>query len=262
MQALLVRVGIDLSEKSGGWNAPVNPDTDEFAYVPILEDEGKGKKKIRPQFKDKVFYKYKQFEIPCRKLCRKLPVKFKDKYAHLDPDFKYLTYGDEGDRGKPIRELANGDILAFYASLSPVKPCNQKLIYALIGLYVVDRIKPALDIPPEDWDKNAHTRREPDETDIVVFAKPKPGLSGRLERCIPIGSYRKGGKHQKKAYWLEEEFSDKWGRLSTSADFLHPTDYLQRSPRLLHFSEPERFYKWFKEQNIRLVARNNVMTSI
>lgn len=37
MKAILVRVGIGLSQKSGIWNAPVNPNTGEFAYVPILE---------------------------------------------------------------------------------------------------------------------------------------------------------------------------------------------------------------------------------
>ena len=37
MEALLVRVGIDSGQKNGKWNAPVNPDTNEFAYVPIVE---------------------------------------------------------------------------------------------------------------------------------------------------------------------------------------------------------------------------------
>ncbi len=33
MKALLVRIGVD--QAFGGWNAPVNPDTGEFLYVPI-----------------------------------------------------------------------------------------------------------------------------------------------------------------------------------------------------------------------------------
>jgi len=243
MQALLVRVGIDLSKKSGVWNAPVNPDTAEFAYVPILEHEGNRKKKIRPGYE----ISYEQFKVPCEKLGKKLPSKFYDKRAHLDPDFEYLTYGDEGDRGKPIWGLENGDILAFYASLCPVKPCNQKLIYALIGLYVVDRIKPALEIPQEDWHKNAHTRRNPDKTDIVVFANPD--LSGRLERCIPIGGRRDG------AYRVTNELLSEWGGLSVK------DGYIQRSAKLPSFSNPLKFSEWFKEQkkNIRLVAENNLI---
>lgn len=238
MQALLVRVGIDLSKKSGVWNAPVNPDTGEFAYVPILENEGNGKKKIRPGYE----VSYEQFKVPCQKLGKKLLPRFYDKRAHLDPDFEYLTYGDEGDRGKPIWELANGDILAFYASLCPVKPCNQKLIYALIGLYVVDRIKPALKIR-KDWHTNAHTRRNPDETDIVVFAKP--GLSGRLEQYIPIGGFRNG------AYRVTNELLSEWGGLSVKEG------YIQRSAKLPSFCDPDKFYEWFQKQHIRLVARNN-----
>ena len=33
MRGVLVRVGID--QAFGGWNAPVDPDTHEFVYVPI-----------------------------------------------------------------------------------------------------------------------------------------------------------------------------------------------------------------------------------
>jgi hypothetical protein len=238
MQALLVRVGIDLTEKSGAWNAPVNPDTGEFAYVPILEDEGKGKKKIRPGYE--TFYD--QFKA-CQKLDKELHPRLHDQHAHLDPDFECLTYGDEGDRGKPIWGLASGDILAFYASLCPVKPCNQKLIYALIGLYVVDRKKPALEIPQEDWHRNAHTRRNPDETDIVVFAKP--GLSGRLERCIPIGKFRD------RAYRVTNELLSEWGGLSVK------DGYIQRSAILPSFCDPDKFYEWFQKQKIQLVTRNN-----
>ena len=39
--ALLVRVGIDSSY--GGWNAPVNPYSLEFAYVSIPEDNEKSR---------------------------------------------------------------------------------------------------------------------------------------------------------------------------------------------------------------------------
>lgn len=35
MRAYLVRIGVD--QVFGGWNAPMNPDTGEFVYVPIPE---------------------------------------------------------------------------------------------------------------------------------------------------------------------------------------------------------------------------------
>jgi len=38
MKALLIRIGVD--QAYGGWNAPVDPSTWEFAYVPIPEGSG------------------------------------------------------------------------------------------------------------------------------------------------------------------------------------------------------------------------------
>ena len=54
---------------------------------------------------------------------------------HLDPDFKYLTYGDRFPRGKEISTMKRGDFIAFYAGLKPIIQWDQKLVYALIGLY-------------------------------------------------------------------------------------------------------------------------------
>ena len=133
MKALLVRVGIDLSKKSGGWNAPVNPDTGKFAYVPIIEDESKGKKKIRYGYETS----YDQFKDVCQNLDVELPKKLYGECAHLDPDFEYLTYGDERNKGAQLKNLGEGDILAFWAGLSLPKARPRELIYALIGLYVV-----------------------------------------------------------------------------------------------------------------------------
>lgn len=243
MKALLVRVGIDLT--SGGWNAPVNPHTFEFAYVPIPENEGKEKdgtkkKPIRPGYGKS----YEQFKICCQKFGKNVPEQLlnKNKYAHLDPDFSKLTYGDENQRGNRIRELEEDDIIVFYAGIRSTG-LEQKLIYALIGLYVVDKVIPAELIPEKDWDKNAHTRRHFDKTDIIVFAKS--GRSGRLERCIPIGEYRS------KAYRVTCELLGEWGGLGVKNGFI------QRSGTLPWFCNPEKFCKWFQDQHIKLVESNN-----
>jgi len=153
IKAILVRVGIDSSKKSGNWIAPVNPATDEFAYVPIREDEGKDKdgikkKPIRPGYGRT----YKQFKKPCKNLGKELHRKFLEKgiFAHLDPDFEYLTYGDEDNKATQLRNLnlGKGDILAFYAGLDPPDAERKagKLIYALIGLYEVACVMYAKDI--------------------------------------------------------------------------------------------------------------------
>lgn len=241
MKALLVRVGIDSSEKSGGWNAPVDPVTREFAYVPILE-----RGKVIPEYKRT----YEQFETICKKFGNNhhLPTKFMNNNppAHLDPDFSYLTYGDEGKRGERVWELEEDDIVAFYAGLRSTES-ERNLIYALIGLYVVNKIIQAKLISEKDRDKNAHTRKQPDETDVIVFAKS--GLSGRLERCIPIGECRS------KAYRVTCGLLGEWGGLCVKNGFI------QRSGTLPWFCNPEKFYKWFRNQNIRLVECNNPLAT-
>jgi len=239
MKAYLVRVGIDSTPESGSWVAPVDPQTHKFAYVPIIENETKGRKPIRAGHGTA----YDEFKAACESLGKQLPQKLLKEHSHLDPDFRYLTYGDKNLRGRPLLGLASGDILAFYAALRPVKPCKDKLIYALIGLYVVDRVILAKAVPEGDWHKNAHTRREPDPGDIVVFGKE--GLSGRLERCILIGRWRRG------AYRVTEELLYEWGGL------LVKDGWIQRSAVLPQFLAPQEFYDWFTKQNVGLVAKNN-----
>jgi hypothetical protein len=218
------------------WGAlqPINPDTYEFVYVPIPEE-----KETRPEYKKT----YDQFIVPCQNLGQVLPRQLLSRFAHLDPDFLYLTYGDEKSKGERIKIVQEGDVLAFYSGLKPIKPCEHKLIYALIGLYVVDKVLSANQITKKDWDKNAHTRKRVNETDVVVFAKP--GLSGRLERCIPIGEFRNG------AYRVRKELLDKWGGLKVEDGFI------QRSATLPWLCNPEKFYDWFKKQNVMLIAANN-----
>jgi hypothetical protein len=87
MNAYLVRVGIDSTEESGHFNAPVDLETMEFAYVPIIE-----KREMHPNCEKPL----EVFEDICRKFCVPFPPNLKDKKAHIDPDFSKLTYGDIG----------------------------------------------------------------------------------------------------------------------------------------------------------------------
>jgi hypothetical protein len=69
-----------------------------------------------------------------------LPAHLAPQHMHLDPDFDYLTYGDQGERAKQLSEKVRnkGDIIAFYAGLKDVR--GKQLIYAIIGLFIVDEI--------------------------------------------------------------------------------------------------------------------------
>lgn len=234
VRGLLVRVGID--QAYGGWNAPVDPETHEFAYVPI-PDSAQHAELATP---------YSQVEEAVARFAGvKLPKSVRAEAMHLDPDFSHLTYGDVGTRrGRGASRLAKGDFIAFYSSMRPTRPADHTLIYALIGFYRVHEVAWVEGIPRERWGENAHTRRlDASPTDIVVRAQP--GVSGRLRRCIPVGEYRD------RSYRVRRDLLRAWGPLSCRDGFL------QRSAVPPSFVFPERFLSWLDDQHPEFVATNN-----
>jgi hypothetical protein len=233
MKGLLVRVGIDSTD--GCWNAPMRLASGEFAYITITDTKPLRDGMARP---------YDQFIPVAKRFGEQLPPPLLGTPTHLDPDFDQLTYGDQGQRGKRITSLlTTGDLLAFFAALRPVDGPARPLIYALIGLYVVEEIVPAKSVPKSRWAENAHTRRVPGDSDIVVRAKP--GVSGRLRRCIPIGELRD------RVYRVRNDLLDAWGGLDIKDGYIH------RSVRLPAFYDTAKFYRWFHAQKPELVAENN-----
>ena len=118
-----------------------------------------------------------------------------------------------------------------------------RLVYALIGLYVVEEIVAAIQVPAERWHENAHTRRVPVKDDIVV--RVRTGVSGRLRRCIPIGELRN------KSYRVRRDLLEVGGDLDIKDGFI------QRSVRLPGFRDADRFYRWFLDQRPEFVSANN-----
>ena len=235
MNGLLVRVGIDSTD--GGWNAPMRLASGEFAYVTITED-------IKQQPRDGMARRYDEFVPTASRFGKELPPNLLGALTHLDPDFDHLTYGDRHQCGNRIKSfLTPGDLLAFFAALRPVDGPPRPLIYALIGLYVIEEIVPAKEIPQARWSENAHTRRIPGDSDIVVRARR--GVSGRLRRCIPIGEWRDG------AYRVRHDLLDAWGGLGVK------NGWIQRRGWLPDFQDAAKFYDWFLAQNPKLTAENN-----
>ncbi len=246
MRAILVRIGSDLS--FGKWQAPIDPITNDFVYVPIPESPGTAARTGYGRYGSELMQKLETF---CQRYqldypsAIGIPTVFSNTLLHLDPDFDHLTYGDNGGkRGVGIKELTKDDLLVFYAALRPIKPCADKLIYALVGFYTVAEVVPVMSVPPDRWQENAHTRKANLwKDDIVVRAKR--GCSGRLERAIPIGCYNN------KAYRVRHEILDAWGGLSVKGG------YIQRSAVPPMFNNPKRFLEWFHRQNIVFIERNN-----
>lgn len=233
MRALLARVGADSTVDGGGWNAPVDSRTGLFAYVPIPESQDLRTGTERP---------YSLFEEAVSARGAALPLCLLGRNAHLDPDFEQLTYGHPKARARRIRELERGDLLVFYSGLQDIAR-KRPLVYALIGLLVVDEITEAGTVATGRYDENAHTRRQPvDPTDIIVRGRPG---SGRLQRCISFGEHRAGG------YRVLAPILDAWGGISTKDGFVG------RAPWLIAIGDAQRFIKWFRAHEPTLLNRNN-----
>lgn len=225
----------------------MEPSSGRFVYVPIPEGD-------HIEFQKGCRRPYTELEGPLHEFADSVgqnlfsdlgcPGPLLRRSMHLDPDFEHLTYGDVGDRrGSAIARLTRNDILVFYAGLRPCTPVSDRLVYAIIGLFVVDEVVSVVDVPKGRYHENAHTRKvSPGASDIVVRARP--GVSGRLSRCIPIGEFRD------RAYRVREDVLKAWGGLSVS------DGYIQRSARPPRFLDPAKFMAWFEEQSTGLVQTN------
>jgi len=245
VHAYLVRVGVD--QAFGRWNSPVDPETNEFVYVPIPESRAMRVALATPY--SLVQPALARFAVahpgaPSRSV--QLPSNLISANMHLDPDFGYLTYGDSGvRRGKGLTDLGRSDVVVFYAGLRPAAACQHRLVYALVGVYRVSEVVRLHSVVAPRWSENAHTRCVDHEgSDVIVRAEP--GSSGRLRRCIPIGEFRD------RAYRVTREILEAWGGISCR------DGYLQRSAVLPSFLDPRRFIGWFERQGVELVSSNNL----
>src|ERR1700681_3060498 len=141
MKAVLVRIGVD--HTYGAWNAPVNPKTGQFVFVPIPDGPKKTHAPGCVRTYDEMDAPLTQFAADCNIRGLRCPDKLLHGNMHLNPDFEHLTYGDNGKRrGSKMAKLEPGDLLVFYAGLRSIIP-PKKLLYALVGLYVVEEVVPA-----------------------------------------------------------------------------------------------------------------------
>lgn len=215
MKALLVRVGMD--QERGGWNAPSDCNGD-FVYVPVPEQPDAFFHQDLQQNYGEVVQSLDRFctDHGCD-LRRDLhfPETLEQHAMHLDPDFVHLTYGNRGnEKGNRFRNLIEDDLLVFYTGFRQLPEVDGTLNYALVGLFVIQEVISADDVPRERWHENAHTRRSNRCTNDVIV-RAKAGVSGRCDHCIPIGSlHHKAGGGRKRAYRVREDLLEAWGGLS------------------------------------------------
>jgi hypothetical protein len=165
--------------------------------------------------------------------------------AHFDPDFKYLTYGDGGQRATRIKDvLSNSDnnFIVFYAGFVPFTPqtwSTQSSAFTLSIAYAM----PLGSLVRSGIETHTRVPMAARMTQVVVFARR--GESGRLLEHIPIGEYRR------RAYRVTNALLETWGGLDVLDGFI------QRSVFLPRFLDPDRFLNWFYEQKPTMIARNN-----
>jgi hypothetical protein len=239
-RGLLMRVGID--QTFGEYNAPMNPETGDYIYMPIPES----RREFKPGMSTTYDSMVSKFDCWNKSNGSTLvfPPHLQGKNCHLDPDFDYVSYGDQATgRGLRVCELQKGDFLAFFASFKPTHACEHKLIYALYGIIVVDSISTVKNLEPVRFHENAHTRvLSPDLDHLVVFGDPI--LSGRFDKAIPIGEFRNG------SYRVTNPMLDAWGGIGVKDGFI------QRSVNPPWFNDGEKFLRWLGERDVKRIQSN------
>lgn len=255
MRAVLIRVGADGTSDGGEWNAPVHRPSGRFVYIPIIEDTvafHPGTERRFDEVDKPLFQFLSEHREPLTHWRRRMDAKL-GQPMHLDPDYEHLTYGDNGARrGSVFHGFGPGDLIVFYSGLRAV-PREDDLVYAMVGVYVIDEIvKSATLVEDSRRHENAHTRKASVHAhDLVVRARP--GVSGRCERCIPIGGKRGTDRSN---YYLLPELESAWGSFIKKDGERWNSPCLNRSATPPVLGDAPGFWKWWQAQNVALVRRN------
>lgn len=205
MKAMLLRIGIDTGKDAGGALAPIFEDG-SFEFIPIPENE---KSKETRTYGNTIDWRGKPFSTY-------LPEKIKDKTMHFDPEFVTYTYGDPNPKIKRLLKLNNGDLLVFYAGLTPYQNNKHETALYIIGYFLIDKIIDFNNSSPEDIENykntflnNAHSKR--DNTTNVVIVVGNKNRSRLLDKAIKI-SQRKPDKIGRPTHALSEKMERLLGR--------------------------------------------------
>lgn len=235
MKGVLLRVGCDITQSAGHWNAPVDLRTNEYVYVPIPEHYNWHLGKCPT---------YGAISPALGRLGMVLPPNLTERMKlHLDPDFTSLTIGEPyhddvgrlSSRGRTLSQLDEGDFIAFFAGFRPVGHAGSSpLAYCLFGILHIQSRTFVGSLPRYKRLSCAHGRRRWADKDLVMWGDPQ--TSGRFQKAIGIGEYRD------RSYRVTRELLSEWGGLAVK------DGYIQRSARPPFFLDPGRFLNWLNGQ--------------
>lgn len=264
MNAMLLRVGIDSGKYAGKWNAPCNPESGDFVYVPVPAGDRPEEPSMNRHYADKIARALEKFSADND--CHiSLPNKVKNSPAHLDPDFRVgcLSYGNSlhNESGPPdgramalmkLGDAVGERFVIFYNSMEPINE-PRPLEYGIIGILKVQVVKQVREITDEaEFTRNIHARRYSRVgSDVVVFGEPSD-KSGRLENYLPIGEQRSNG-----SYYLQESLKREWGGICNITGSTDIKGGIQRSFYPIWLCNPRKFFEWWEQQNPTLMQKNN-----
>ncbi len=184
MGAIAINVGANTNEP--GFRGPVRPDG-SFEYIPIPESEPATDP---PTYGDLAPH-----------LDTAIPDDLRDRPVHLDPEFpeypccERYTYGDDhGIKAGPLSELAAGEYVFFYATLSVQSPADW--LPPTWGAFLIGHFRlaqdpltgeeyAALDAAGQDpFLNNAHVRRNPVDARVLLLGDPEESML--YDHCVPL----------------------------------------------------------------------------
>lgn len=196
-RAVAINVGANTNDP--GFRGPIYPDG-SAEFVPIPEREPTGEDS--PTYAD--------LDLRCS-----IPDAVRDVPVHLDPEFAAYphcerhTYGDPwGVKARPLLDLAAGDHVYFYATLTPhdadgdpdpSTADHPDWVTPEWGAYLLGRFELARDplsgetfetLPPSDrapFANNAHVRRESFDAAVLLLGTERSGL---FDRAVPLSADR------------------------------------------------------------------------
>lgn len=180
MKEMLLRVGIDTG--TDGALGPIFDDS-TFEYIPLSEGD--------PCTRELRTFRNTTGRTG-KSLSEYLPASIADRKLHFDPEFDTFTYGDPTSKRTALLKLEKGDLLVFYAGLTPYATGRYSNGLYIIGYFTVDRV---LDFDSMDENArqeaieccqhNAHLKRESEDAGLVIVTGD-PEKSRLLDRGILI----------------------------------------------------------------------------
>jgi hypothetical protein len=177
---MLLRIGID--KGTDGALGPIFSDG-TFEYIPI--SEGDAESSEDRTYANTIGRSGQPFSTY-------LPRGIANRTMHYDPEFNTFTYGDPTVKRKYLVKLAPGDLLVFYAGLTPFQHTQFPTGLYLIGYFTVLHVFDFNALIPQEinalyarYPNNAHLKRQMDPSDLVLIVGA-PGQCKLLEKAIPI----------------------------------------------------------------------------